>query len=281
MEARLVALRTGRWWGVLLLCSLVFVWASAQIDRVHRPSTKDTITVAVPPAIQALLMVGDRYLAANLGVLRVVILSVEDLDQAGVATMAAVQADVAKLNPCHEDNYYLAQAFLPWLGAGKANFEVQRRAVECRTWDFLPPFFMAFDLMYFDKRFDESGHYFRVAADRSPPQMRETLLNTSAKFYEKADDPALAIAIIEGIAKDSRDFGLKQFLAKRVERLQGLIALRKAANDYYRDQGNHPPSLEALVGHHYLERLPADPLGAGYAIGKDGIVIVAPLDQKK
>lgn len=281
MEARLVALRNGRWWGALLLCGLVFIWAGAQLSGIPRPRAKNSITVAVPPAIQSLLVVGDRFLAANLGFLRVVILSVEDLDAAGVETMAAVQTDVAKLNPCHEDNYYLAQAFLPWLGAGKANYEVQRRAVDCRTWDFLPPFFTAFDLMYFDKRFDESGRFFRLAADRSPPDMRETLLNTSAKFYEKADDPALAIAIIEGIAKDSRDPGLKRFLDKRVERLQGLLALRKAADAYVRDQSSPPPSLEALVGHHYLERLPVDPLGAGYAIGTDGKIIVAPMEQKK
>ena len=103
------------------------------------PVVEGRVVIAAP--VLLLLFGGDRFLAANLEVMRLAATGV-DWGQADTSYLIRAQHEVARLNPCHEDNYYLANGLLTWGGAEQEGSAVLRWATECRFWDELPPFFI-------------------------------------------------------------------------------------------------------------------------------------------
>lgn len=248
-----------------------YIVSTSHVKALPHPKAVEKINVAISPAVQIVLSVGDPFLAANLAAFRATIVSVEELDPADYAVLAKVQDDASRLNPAQGDNYYIAQGVLPWVGEHRAAIAILERAALARPSDFLPPYFLGFDYMYFEGKFDESGRYYREAANRVGGKNRDALLNHAAKFMEKSNDPATAIQFIHGLIKSTRNQGLQQFLGVRIQRLEGLIVLREAAVKY-RQQYQRPPSqLSELVEGGILPALPADPLGIGYRLDEHGI----------
>lgn len=261
-----------------LVLTLIFVLMAygyvrtVQWAKQHPPaSAVDTINVAVSPLVQMILTGGDRYLAANVGAFRAMILGVEYLDQPGLAVLAKVQRDVAFLNPAHEDNYYVAQAVLPWAGDVVSANEIMAKAAIGREWDFLPLFFLGFNQMYFQQDFMAAARSMEEAAARSSGDQREGLLDLSAKFYERADDPHLALRLVKAIQASARDPALRAFLQARIVRIEGLIALQEAADRFRTREERMPVSLSELVSAQDIAAIPIDPLGSGYALAKNGV----------
>jgi hypothetical protein len=175
------------------------------------------------------------------------------------------------LNPAQEDNYYTAQGVLPWIGQhGTAN-SILHRATQARPDDFMPPYFLGFNYMYFEEKFEESGRYYHLSANRVGGKNRDILLNFAAKFMEKGNDPANAIQFIQGLIKSTRNPGLQQFLRIRIVRLERLIILREAATKYQQKHQHPPRQLSDLVESGLLQALPTDPLGAGYRLDEHGV----------
>jgi hypothetical protein len=241
------------------------------LDGIPRPKEQDVLSVAVPPPMQVVLAGGDRYLAANIAVFRAMMVAgYVEHDEATYRVLAQVQADAAILNPAHEDNYYIAQAVLPWVGQVELNQSIQKMATEARPRDMLPPFFLGFNRFYFLRDPVGGAEAVKEAARRADPVNRGALMAIAAKWYEKGDDPELAITMIRGLMKSTRDQRLQQHLQRRVERLKGLIALRNAATRYRAARGKPPSRLEELVSGGYIEAIPQDPFGLGYTLSPQG-----------
>lgn len=259
-----------------LVLALVVVIAGHMLSTSHvktlpRPKTAEQINVAISPVVQIALAGGDQFLASNLAAFRATIVSVQDLDSADYLILAKVQDDASRLNPAQGDNYYIAQGVLPWIGEHPAAIAILERATQARRTDFLPPYFLGFDYMYFEGKFDVSGQYYLEAANRVGGKNRDALLNHAAKFMEKGNDPAGAIQFIQGLIKSTRNPGLQHFLGGRILRLEGLIELRNAV-EKYRQQYHQPPNkLSDLVESGILKSLPNDPLGVGYQLDDQGV----------
>lgn len=245
--------------------------STATVKDMPRKKASDEINVAISPIVQIVLSGGDSFLAANLAVFRATIVAIQDLDPADYSTLAKVQDDASRLNPAQEDNYYIAQGVLPWVGEHRTAIDILTRASHARSGDFLPPYFLGFDYMYFEGKFEEAGHYYRLAADRVDGKNRDALLNNAAKFMEKGEDPEMAIQFINGLIKSTRNQTLKQFLYARVIRLERLIMLREAAAKYEQQFHRPPSQLNDLVESGILKALPTDPLGVGYHLDEKGV----------
>lgn len=256
---------------VLTMALAAYVTITAQAKKLPRQKAAEEINVAISPQVQLVLSGGDPFLAANLASFRATIVSVQDLDPADYEILAKIQDDASRLNPAQGDNYYIAQGVLPWIGEYRTAIDILERASIARPDDFLPPYFLGFDYMYFAGKFEQAGHYYRMAADRVGGKNRDALLNFAAKFMEKGEDPASAIQFINGLIKSTRNKGLQKFLRVRITRLESLIMLREAAGQY-RQQFNKPPAdLNDLVSSGILPALPADPLGVGYRLDGNGV----------
>jgi hypothetical protein len=226
-----------------------------------------TDRVVIPAPLLVALHGGDRFLAADLETMRLATTGMVDRGvDAGYLVRA--QREVARLNPCHEDNYYLANGLLTWSGAVEEGNVVLRAAVKCRFWDEIPPFLYGINLSFFQHNNEEAARVLEIGAQRSPQNaaaMRKLAVMLRAEQFA---DEKLALNYLIQQRDSAADPKLQDMLDKRVIRLQGLIALREAQRRY---ENEHGPlmSLEQLVEQHLIDSVPADPLRLGYEL-RDG-----------
>ncbi|WP_312484051.1 hypothetical protein [Stutzerimonas nitrititolerans] len=225
--------------------------------------------VVIPAPLLVALHGGDRFLAADLETIR---LSATGMDDRGVDTgyLVRAQREVARLNACHEDNYYLANGLLTWGGAVEQGNEVLRAAVECRFWDEFPPFFYGINLSFFQRDNEEAARVLEIGARRSTDNAAAMQKLAVMLRAEQFADERLALNYLIQQRDSSVDPKLKDMLDKRVIRLQGLIQLREAQRQY---ESEHGPlrDLQQLVDRGLLDELPTDPLRLGYEL-RDGSI---------
>jgi len=225
--------------------------------------------VVIPAPLLVALHGGDRFLAADLETMR---LSATGMDDRGVDTgyLVRAQREVARLNACHEDNYYLANGLLTWGGAVEQGNEVLRAAVECRFWDEFPPFFYGINLSFFQRDNEEAARVLEIGARRSTDNAAAMQKLAVMLRAEQFADERLALNYLIQQRDSSVDPKLKDMLDKRVIRLQGLIQLREAQRQY---ESEHGPlrDLQQLVVRGLLDELPTDPLRLGYEL-RDGSI---------
>ncbi|MDG9922168.1 MULTISPECIES: hypothetical protein [unclassified Pseudomonas] len=260
----------------LLLALLGFVVFSAASQwRANTPVPEPPVVegrVVVAAPVLLLLFGGDRFLAANLEAKRLAATGV-DWGQADTGYLTRAQHEVAELNPCHEDNYYLANGLLTWGGADREGTEVLRRAMSCRFWDELPAFFYGFNQAFFNKDIDEASRALELAAQRATGNaagFRKLAVMLQAESFV---DESLALDYLTTQRDAARDDPkLQQMLDKRVVRLQGLVTLRDAQRRFEAG-GGLLINLQQLVDSGLLEAIPEDPLRLGYEL-IDGRVIL-------
>jgi tetratricopeptide (TPR) repeat protein len=260
-------------WRCLLLAMLswlAFAGTSYWLrDTSRLEASAESLRVRLPLLVQLAYSGGDSYLAANTNVFRSIMVGANVTETETYRVQAQLQVDAANLNPWHEDNYYLAAAMLPWNGQVDAALVVLNRAAQVRQWDMWPAFYYAFNAMYFERDMAKAGQWAETAATRNP-RNAPALRAMASAWYERGDDPRVAMEILEKMFEDSRDENFRALLSARYRRLQGLLALREAVADYRSRYGSAPRQIEQLIGHGTLQALPDDPLGVGYVLDADG-----------
>jgi hypothetical protein len=238
---------------------------------VHR-SEPDLGRVVISAPVLLALYGGDRFLAANLEVMR---LAATGMDDQGVDTgyLIRAQQEVARLNACHEDNYFLANGLLTWGGAVDQGNRVLDAAVQCRFWDFVPPFFYGVNLSFFAKDREGAARLLEVSAERSLENAANLRKMAILLRAEELADERLALNYLLQQRDTARgDPHLYAMLDKRVVRLQGLLTLREAQRRFEAEHGALR-SLEQLVEQAILPALPEDPLRLGYELREGSIVM--------
>lgn len=237
-------------------------WHSQHPEQQRAESLRDRVVVSAP--VLAALYAGDRFLAANLETIRLAATSM-DQGEVDVAYLIRAQRVVAELNPCHEDNYYLANGLLTWGGAVREGNDILRKAMDCRFWDGVPGFFYGANSYFFDRDIEEAVWAFGVSAERWPenaPALRKLAIMLRVETFA---DEKLALNYLQQQRDSSRDPQLRAMLDKRVIRLQGLVDLREAQRRYEQAHGALV-DLSQLVVSGVLQTLPDDPLGIGYEL---------------
>lgn len=263
---------------LLLVCVggwAAFAWGSLQLRDAPRPEQQEVLRVRLPLPVQLAHAGGDAYLAANLNVFRALMVDPGMREAETYRVQAQLQRDAAFFNPRHADNYYLAAAQLPWNGQVEAAQEVLLKATHARTADMWPPFFYAFNAMYFERDMVTAGHWAEQAALRSPNNAA-ALRSMAAAWYERQSDSLVALDVLRNMHAQSHDANFKALLGARIQRLEGLLALRKALQAYRAEHaGKAPQDWSELVGYGGLSAYPEDPLGAGYIMDAAGELQVA------
>ncbi|OHC14262.1 MAG: hypothetical protein A2180_13190 [Pseudomonadales bacterium GWC2_63_15] len=243
----------------------IAAWRAQQPVTLKPQLFVDRVVISAPLLVA--LHGGDRFLAADLETMR---LSATGMDDRGVNTgyLVRAQREVARLNPCHEDNYYLANGLLTWGGAVEQGNEVLRAAVKCRFWDEFPPFFYGINLSFFQHENEEAARVLEIGAQRSTQNaaaMRKLAVMLRAEQFA---NERLALNYLVQQRDSAADPKLRDMLDKRVIRLQGLINLREAQRRF---EPEHGPlaRLEQLIEAGIIDGLPIDPLRLGYEL-RDG-----------
>lgn len=260
-------------WRALVCAALAgaaFSWASLQLrDTPRVEKTAEVLRVRLPVPVQLANATGDPFLAANLNVFRSLMVDASITEQETYRIQGQLQADAALFNPRHEDNYYVAAAILPWNGQVDAAQRILLAAAQARDWDMWPAFFYAFNAMYFERDMQLAGRWAEVAAQRDASNA-PALRAMAAKWYERGDDPQVALNILKTMHDQSRDENFRLLLLARMARLDGLLALRKAAEEFRVRNGSGARELQELVGYGGLQAIPADPMKLGYVLSPEG-----------
>jgi hypothetical protein len=257
-----------------LISVAFFVLATHFLNSLPRKQGPEQLDVAISPPVQIMLAGGDRYLSANIETVRLIVLNVLDLDQRDLPILALAHRNVAFMQPCQEDNYYVAQAFLPWSGELDAADEVLEAARKCRTWDIMPGFLEAFNAFYFRKDNMRAGKIYEETAAHLQGNDRDRLLYMASQFFEKGENLGVAAVVIRNLEKNATNEKLKSFLGARARRVEILMDLRNAAETYAQRKGVAAKNLQELVAAKLLPEMPVDPLGKGFEVDASGVVQV-------
>lgn len=228
------------------------------------------VVVAAP--VLLVLFGGDRFLAANLETMRLASTGL-DSGQADIGYLVRAQSEVARLNPCHEDNYYLANALLTWGGAQDDGETVLRAAMECRFWDEWPAFFYGFNRFFFQRDIAGAVPALEEAASRATGNAAGFRKFAVMIQVEQIADEQLALAFLSRERDAARDPKLKDMLNKRVVRLNGLVQLREAQRVYEKRSGMPLREPQQLIDSGLLKAFPEDPLGLGYEFVEGRIIL--------
>jgi hypothetical protein len=231
-----------------------------------RVTRQETLSAVVMPApLQILIYAGDRFLAANVEAIRAVMSGGIRLDAEADFRLRA-HREVSRLNPCHEDNYWIGNAELTWGGSHDAGYDLLRNAIECRTWDEWPAFFYGFNQYFFNRNVTEAQRALELAARRAQDERNAAAFKTLAVMVvaRTLTDVRLAIDLVERERDQAKDARLRDRLDSRAKRLRGLLVLRDAQAAYEAGTGKPLSDPELLISQGYLAAVPNDPLGLGY-----------------
>lgn len=240
---------------------LLTLWRSGQVAGPEVLPTHDRVVISAP--VLTGIFGGDRFLAANLETIRLSATGIEG-GRADSFYILRAHKVVAELNPCHENNYYIANALLTWGGAVEEGGEILQRATECRNWDELPPFFYGFNQYFFNHNIPEAQRLLRIAADRS--EHNADAFKTLAVMVEvdKINDAAIALELLKRERDKADGKVLVKKLNLRVARLEGLVLLREAQNRYEESTGEKLSYPNKLLTAGIIENFPQDPMKIGY-----------------
>lgn len=220
-------------------------------------------SVVLPPTLQTVLYLGDRYLAANIESMRVLATG-GDLNNTQSDYFQRLHTGVALLNPCHEDNYYIANALLAWAGQVDPALMILGEASECRFWDDGPPFFLGYSLYFFKHQAHSGRAWLETAARRSAENrvayQRFGILMESEDY----PDASSAREFLALQRKQVSDPKLQLLLAQRMSRLDGLIALQHAQKTFEQRYGEKLENPMELLNRKILPQFPMDPMKLGY-----------------
>lgn len=264
-----------RLWLVAILAATAFVAVNLRLKLAPRQIVNIEMQVALPLFVQVAMAGGDRFLAANVAAIRALWVDNFKMQRDEFRILAKVQEDVSWLNPGHEDNYYIAAAILPWNGELDAAQRILARATLARRFDYQPAFYYAFHLLHFKGDAIGASHWMREAAQYLPEgNNRLQMQNLAAIWLDKAGDLDLAIRVVETMAKEANRGDFRRYLEQRVIRLQMLREMRAAAASYQQRFGRPITALTDLVASGIIAELPKVPFGFGFAIDKQGQVVL-------
>ena len=258
----------------LLAGVLAFAVYAAIVPALYgrpRPPVSAEMEVAIPRFAQVLMAAGDRFLAADMAAIRALVATTERMAAENFRILALVQQDVSWFNPAHEDNYYVAAAILPWVGEVDAAQRILKAASDARPFDWQPAFYYAFDELHFRKRPQVGAQWLRIAADHARDEAEQIQLQQLAALWAaKGEDLEFAIRLHRAMAQQTKYKAFANFLEKRTQRFENLLALEKAIETYRQRFDKRPARLDELVAQGVLTTLPVDPFGMHYTIDGAG-----------
>ncbi|MDH5856682.1 hypothetical protein [Lampropedia aestuarii] len=222
--------------------------------------------VVLPAPVQVFLAAGDRYLAAN----------IENFRAMSSGTEANLPAErefrlrsfdtASQLNPCHEDNYYVANAILTWGGAPEHGIDILRRATHCRSWDYSPPFFLGLAQNSFLHDPAKARASLELAATRASSEDQASSLHRIGVMMEAGSyqSTAASLAFLRHEMEATHDQRLKAMLEKRVQRMEGLQLLEQAQAEFEQKTGRPLQAPDELLSSGVLQAFPSDPMRLGY-----------------
>lgn len=175
-----------------------------------------------------------------------------------------------RLDPYNMDAYYFAQAVFTWdVGRIREVNNMLDYGMRYRTWDYQLPFFAGFNTAYFLKDYPKAALYMKRAAELSGEPLFTTL---AARYFYESGREDLGILFLDSMQRGVKEDRIRKVLRVRREALASVRVIRSAVNNFRARTGKYPVTVEELVTHGYLDRVPEDPYGGKFYLTAQGLV---------
>lgn len=172
------------------------------------------------------------------------------------------------IDPYNIDSYYFAEAVFTWeLGRiNEVNYLLER-GVKYRTWDFYPPFFLAFNYYYFLRDYKQASFYMKKAAEITKDPL---FTNLAARFMYETGETDIAINFLKLMIENTWNKKVRYTLELRLKALEAVSYLEKGVKRFIEIYKRKPINLEELVYNHIIYGIPDDPYGGRFYIDEKG-----------
>jgi len=251
---------------ILLFISFFYCvsWRNNNPSKPKQAIALDRVVINAPFLI--MLYGSDPYLATNIEFIKISANAYNyELDKIDTFYLTRSQQEIARLNPCHENNYYWANAFLSHSGMVAKGNNILVIASNCRFWDGLPPFLYGINEALFNNNIDEAIKALTLSSQRwdiNRVAINNMIISLKAKRFNIAEQ---SLVFLQHEYKTTKDKKSKNSLLKRITRIEQLIVLRNAQKEYEAKYGELE-YLDQLVERQILDELPEDPLFLGFEI---------------
>jgi len=184
--------------------------------------------------------------------------------------MSRILHSAVKLDPYNMDAYYFAQAILVWdVKQIKLANDLLEYGMKYRTWDFYLPFFAGFNNAYFLKDYERAAQYYKRAGELTGDELH---VNLAGRYMYEAGRTDLAIAYLSAMVKSAKNDAIRKSFKKRLEALKEVRRIQVAKDEYLKQTGKLPSSVEELVNKNFISPLPRDPYGGSFYFDDKGEV---------
>lgn len=267
-------MRLARTLHALTAAALVAATILAAANLRHATERPYDVEVVPPPSAVRWVSLGHALLAANFYWLRTVQYVGEPrADVRGWERLHPLVQLVTDLDPGHGYAYQVAGVVLASAGRideSNAILEKGTRNVPNR---YILPYLRAFNAFYHQGDWVLAGKWAEIAA-RAPGAPDHVKRNVLA-YYVKGGRAETAVAFLENVLVETNDPESRKKVEAELQQARFELAaerLDEAVERYRKRSGAAPPSLSALVGAGLIDRLPPEPFGGAWLLGKDGRV---------
>jgi hypothetical protein len=251
---------------LLLLASIGLRWEFAQQHDV-RTETQQQLRLLPTGAVVKPLVLGYHHVAADLLWLNIVqVLGEREVKQADYAWLFHALQVVTTLDPQYVYAYDIGGVVLSeWAGRIDWSNELLLRGVAANPDAWRLPFQLGFNAFFHEQDYVRAAQHMARAA--ALPGRPAYLPELAARLYVEGKQPALALAFLEAMMRQTEDPQLLAVLAQRQAEviIERDIELVTQAVTRYRDRtGQVPSSLHELVRSGDLAVIPLEPFGGTY-----------------
>ena len=198
----------------------------------------------------------------------------EQLDQFDDQDWRSIQHTldtITDLDPYFWDAYLFSQVFLTWDGKhyGAAN-EMLEKAQKFFPDDYRIPYYIGLNYYHFAKDFENGAKYLMEASKL--PGSPYYLATLAARLSAYGSDHQRGIVFLNEMLKQTKDPDIAEQYKLRIQALQAMLFLEKAAMGFFAKFHRRPANLHELVETGFTKEIPKDPYGGMFYIKENGKV---------
>jgi hypothetical protein len=178
---------------------------------------------------------------------------------------------VIKLDPYFYDTYHLATGILTWgVGRYQDAIDILETGRKFNPEDYRYPYQIGFIHFYFLNDAQKGAQYLELASRL--PDAPPLLASLASRLAYYKGNYKFSINLLERMLSSERSPEIRQYYQRRLDALQGALALEKAVQEFKTVYFRLPSTLQELIDKKLIETLPQDPYGGDYIILESGRV---------
>ena len=168
-----------------------------------------------------------------------------------------------ELDPYFYQTAFYIQGNLFWTkGMVEKAVELLKISADHRPWDWAPLWYIGFDYAYFLNDKTLAASYFYKASKL--PGAPESFVIIAARLAKAGGDTLTSIAMLKTMLDQTDDEKVRKILEDRITAHLGVLQIENAIQNFRKNYGRLPKSLEELIDTGILNKLPDNAYSDSY-----------------